>query len=131
MDKRLDTVVVLASDRGSRERARRALRRSGLEVRCAGSVLRALRIVADGSCAAFVVDLDAEGIDGLGVVSAVRGHEPTRALPIVALSRGADEATAGLLHGSGCDVVLAGPDASKALATSVELLLSRTLLTAA
>ena len=124
-------VVVLAKDRGMKERARRALRRLGFEVRCAGSVLRALRIVGDGSCAAFVVDLDADGIDGLGVMSAVRAHEPTQALPIVALSRGADEATAGLLRGRGCDVVLTGVTAPRALGASVELLLSRAMLSAA
>lgn len=124
-------VVVLCGDRGKQARCRRALGLWGFDVRCTGSPERALELVARGPCAAVVVDLETPEIDGLGVVSAVRGHGPTRTLPLLALSDALDEAVHDLLRGSGCDRLLSGPFDPDSLAAQVESALARSAAHAA
>lgn len=116
-------VLVVQTDRLAAARWREALRICGLAPRVTRTVDRALRALAKSAWDALVVDLDATA-DGLGLVSAVRAHERTSTLPIIALSRATDGAVEDLARACGCDRVVVGEIDHAALGATLAATLS-------
>lgn len=102
----------------------RHLEAPGLKVYTAGHGARLLHLLRGTVPDVVVVDVDAPEMSGLSFCRQLRDHEPTRHVPVVAVT--GDTA----LHGaaaiqSGCDVVLRKPCSQDLLLAAVRLLLER------
>lgn len=126
-DRRATQVLVVQADGRGAARCRAVLEGSGFSPRVTKSAERALRALADASTTyeAVVLDLDSPGIDGLGIMTALRAHPPTSSLPILALSENDDGVIRELALGRGCDQLVVGPIDHDRIATELREMLAR------
>ncbi len=117
-------VLVVHGERRVAAACKAALRAFGFEPFSTGNAERALFALGNAPYRALVVDLHATGVDGLGIVSAVRAYPPMRSLPIVGLFPHIDDVVADLACNRGCSCVLLGPLHSDGLASALETALA-------
>ncbi|MBO6938116.1 MAG: response regulator [Deltaproteobacteria bacterium] len=87
---------------------RRTLELWGFRSTCTSDIEQALQLIAENGSRALVVDLDMPGHDVLALVGALRSHEATSDVAVLATTRTHDAAVEQLALESGCDVVLCG-----------------------
>ena len=86
-------VLIVDDDRTMRFILRQILWRDfGATVTEAADGLDALKLMASGTFDLLILDLHMPGLDGVGVLTAVRGVERLSALPVLVLSADRDEA---------------------------------------
>ena len=82
--------ILIADDRpSSRELLRRVLERSGYDVTDAEDGERALTQAREGSPDLILLDLQMPGLDGYGVLAALRAEERFAQVPVLALTASA------------------------------------------
>ncbi len=113
-------VLVVEDNRSFRSACCVALELRGLSPSPTASGERALRMMAEGRWDAMMIDLELPNIDALGIVGALRAHEPTRNVSIIALSRSTSADVLELAHARGCDRVVSREAGPNELAHEIE-----------
>lgn len=98
-------VLLVEDDRDTREMYSEYLRYSGMTVSQAATGRRALESVSAQCPDVVVTDIAMPEMDGLELSRRLRAQEPTRDLPIIAVSGQASERA----HAAGANVVLCKP----------------------
>jgi DNA-binding response OmpR family regulator len=92
----------------------------GFDAIACEDIERALCVVADLRPVALVLDLGIPGCDALDLVAALRAHDATSEIAIVAVTDVLTHDVAELALGRGCDVVVSRPIDVDELAAEVE-----------
>jgi len=108
----------------TRDPCRDTLRLWGFRSATTSDGEEALRMVAEHGVRALVLDLDLPGVDTLSVASALRQHEPTRDIAILATTRDHEGDVCALARERGCDAVLPNPVDPDRLAAELEAILA-------
>jgi CheY-like chemotaxis protein len=104
-DERSPLVLLVEDDRDTREMYSEFLSHSGLRVTEAPSGRRALETVREQCPDVVVTDIAMPGMDGIELSRRLRSCEPTRDIPIIAVSGNASERA----REAGANVVLQKP----------------------
>ena len=102
-----------------------ALRREGWDVETFGTGGAALDHVREHGCDLVLLDLNLPDVDGLSVCRDLRGHPPTRAVPILMLTARVDERDRLLGFELGADDYVTKPFSTRELVARIRALLRR------
>lgn len=123
--RRAPRVIVVHGDAARASACCDALRIWGFDPCSTDDGEKALWMVAEMRPVAVVIDLELPRVDPLDVTSALRAHERTRDVAIIALAKSLEDDLVELATQRGCDTLLAEPHDGDEIATEVERLTSR------
>ena len=115
-------VLLVEDDTDTREMYSEYLSYSGMRVAAAPTGLRALQHVREQTPDVVVTDIWMPGMDGLELSRRLRAEEPTRDVPIIAVSGDPTERA----REAGCDMMLEKPCTPDRLLHAIEDVLEKT-----
>lgn len=117
----MTTVLIVDDEDDIRMLVKLALATSGMDVREAADGAEALDQIRAGGIDVVVLDLRMPGLDGFGVIDALKIEGRLPDLPVLVLSAHADQAVASRVMEAGCAGFMRKPFGPSDLAAAVRL----------